>query len=131
MRGTEDILLSSINEQAEQIQNDMDYYKKKDNVPKTVTSKADDSDVDTHDVFDSNENSSKTSSVNSKTKKRGRPFNADKGIINRKQISLTLKSDTHTEVVEKAKEEGLTVSVYVERAVLEYMKNHYDEDKSI
>ena len=58
--------------------------------------------------------------------KGGRPTNKEKGIKSRKQYTLTLKEDTYKMILDKAGEEELSFAKYMERAALEYIKNHND-----
>lgn len=124
MAGINTILKSNKNKQVEQLKKDIENKNKKDTVTTTEISKIDDSDVEAPVVFDSNENSSKTSNANSKTKKRGRPTNAEKGKVTRKQYTLTLRKETYDFIKSRADEEGLSFASYMERAALEYDKNH-------
>lgn len=54
----------------------------------------------------------------------GRPTNKEKGIKSRKQYTLTLKEETYKLILEKAGEEDLSFAKFMERAALEYIKNH-------
>lgn len=54
----------------------------------------------------------------------GRPTNKEKGIKSRKQYTLTLKEETYQMILDKAGEEELSFAKYMERAALEYIKNH-------
>ena len=58
--------------------------------------------------------------------KGGRPTNKEKGIKSRKQYTLTLKEETYKMILDKAGEEELSFAKYMERAALEYIKNHND-----
>lgn len=58
------------------------------------------------------------------TNKGGRPTNKEKGIISRKQYTLTLKEETYELIKTKAQEEEISFAKYMERAALEYIENH-------
>lgn len=62
--------------------------------------------------------------VSSGGKPLGRKPNSTKNIENRKQYSITMRPSTYDEAVRRAIEEDVPFAKYVERAVLEYMKNH-------
>ena len=62
----------------------------------------------------------------SQENKGGRPTNKEKGIKSRKQYTLTLKEETYKMILDKAGEEELSFAKYMERAALEYIKNHND-----
>lgn len=54
----------------------------------------------------------------------GRPTNKEKGILSRKQYTLTLKEDTYRMILEEAGKEELSFAKFMERAALEYINNH-------
>lgn len=54
----------------------------------------------------------------------GRPLNKDKGLLNRKQCTLTMREDIYAAAVAKAMENDVSFAKYVERAVKEYMAAH-------
>lgn len=57
-------------------------------------------------------------------KKPGRPTNEEKGIKSRKQYTLTLKIDTYKMILDEARKEEISFAKFMERAALEYIKNH-------
>lgn len=59
-----------------------------------------------------------------KVNKGGRPTNKEKGIVGRKQYTLTLKEETYELFKAKAQEEDISFAKYMERAGYEYIKNH-------
>lgn len=54
----------------------------------------------------------------------GRPTHESKGLVKRKQYTLTMTSDMYKKTLEKAHSEDLSLAKYVERALIEYEKNH-------
>lgn len=79
------------------------------------------------DIENSYEPSTYSSNASRQSKGKhpgGRPTNKEKGIQNRKQYTLTLKADLYKQILDNARLEDLSFSKYMERAVLEYMKNH-------
>lgn len=81
--------------------------------------------IDTQKVEEPKKVSSKKPKEEPKPKNLGgRPTNKEKGIKNRKQYTLTLKEDTYKLILEKAGEEDLSFAKFMERAALEYIKNH-------
>ncbi len=68
------------------------------------------------------------SSDNKKSASTGKPLgrrpNSEKNIENRKQYSITFHPSTYEKASQLAMEEDIPFAKYVERAVLEYMKNH-------
>lgn len=68
--------------------------------------------------------SSDTSKPSKSKHPGGRPTNKEKGIQSRKQYTLTLKADLYKQILDNARLEDLSFSKYMERAVLEYIKNH-------
>lgn len=54
----------------------------------------------------------------------GRKTNASKGLQKRKKYSLTLLPETYEETLHLANAEGISFSVYVQRALSEYKKSH-------
>ena len=68
----------------------------------------------------------KTGKSDSKQTKNpgGRPTNKEKGIQSRKQYTLTLKEDTYNMILDEARKEELSFAKFMERAALEYIRNH-------
>ena len=54
----------------------------------------------------------------------GRPTNKEKGLVSRKQYTLTLKEETYKTFLEEAQKEEISFAKFVERAGLEYIDNH-------
>ena len=58
------------------------------------------------------------------TKHRGRPFNKAKGIATRAQHTITLKDEDYQKFLEYANEHDMSFAKLVEKATVEYIKNH-------
>ena len=93
---------------------------------KTEAVKPEESAIDTPPkAEDTKKVSTKKPKEDSKPKNLGgRPTNKEKGIKSRKQYTLTLKEDTYKLILEKAGEEDLSFAKFMERAALEYIKEH-------
>lgn len=77
-------------------------------------------------IIDVSANTS-ASSTKSKDKTKnpgGRRTNKEKGIKSRKQYTLTLTEDTYELIYNSAIKDGLSFAKFMERAALEYIKNH-------
>ncbi len=60
-----------------------------------------------------------------KEKKRGgRPTNAERGLVCRKQYTLTLEKETYQMFLNKARDEKLSFAMFMEKAALEYIERH-------
>lgn len=70
----------------------------------------------------SNTNSTDTGSSSLRKHAGGRPTNKSKGKKSRKQYTLTLLPEMYAETLAAANHEGLSFSMYVERAIKEYRK---------
>lgn len=70
------------------------------------------------------ESSTTKKKVDEDKNKGGRRPNAEKGIANRKQYTLTLKEDTYNMIVSEARKEEISFAKFMERAAIEYINNH-------
>lgn len=53
----------------------------------------------------------------------GRPTNAEKGIPNRKQYTLTLKEEDYKRILSNAREEDISFAKFMEKAAFFYIEN--------
>lgn len=63
----------------------------------------------------------KSASIQTPTKKRGRPTNKERGIETREQYSITLPPTVYKRICSEAAKEKLSFATFVERVTLEYI----------